>query len=211
MVDNRDVPMRKVIDEVIDRYHIDKGCVDRTLIIKKIKKICLQEPITQKGVTSNLWECSNVGKNKEHLFTNAEKEKIVTHYELCRYLLNCGFRSVKEKYKEETDEKLKAIIEIHEKIKKRIKDETQALTEPYDISNTVETFCSSEEVQRKKVDIMIEALFLKYFEPIDEDLLHGDMETKIIVSGTNYSDVNVEESLWRTDNPIEAYCKPKKQ
>ena len=69
MADNRNVPMRKIIDEIIERYDFDEGLVDRTLIVKKIKKLCLKEPITQKGVTSNLWECSNVGKNKEHLFT----------------------------------------------------------------------------------------------------------------------------------------------
>ena len=67
MADNRNVPMRKIIDEIIERYDFDEGLVDRTLIVKKIKKLCLKEPITQKGVTSNLWECSNVGKNKEQI------------------------------------------------------------------------------------------------------------------------------------------------
>ena len=54
MADNRNVPMRKIIDEIIERYDFDEGLVDRTLIVKKIKKLCLKEPITQKGVTSNL-------------------------------------------------------------------------------------------------------------------------------------------------------------
>ena len=36
---------------------------------------------------------------------------------------------------------------------------------------------------------MIEALFLRYFKPIDEELLFDDMETKASISGTNYTDV----------------------
>ena len=48
MADNRNVPMRKIIDEIIERYDFDEGLVDRTLIVKKIQKLCLKEPITQK-------------------------------------------------------------------------------------------------------------------------------------------------------------------
>lgn len=211
MADNRNVPMRKIIDEIIERYDFDEGLVDRTLIVKKIKKLCLKEPITQKGVTSNLWECSNVGKNKEHLFTSEERKMLVTHYDLCTYLLSCSFRNSGEKNKEKTDKKLNAVIELHDKVQKRIENETQALIELNEYSNEIMTFCSFEEVQKKKHDIMIEALFLRYFKPIDEELLFDDMETKASISGTNYTDVNVEESLWRLENPIEAYCIPKEQ
>lgn len=35
MADNRNVPMRKIIDEIIERYDFDEGLVDRTLIVKK--------------------------------------------------------------------------------------------------------------------------------------------------------------------------------
>ena len=80
-----------------------------------------------------------------------------------------------------------------------------------DSSDDIMTFCSVEDVRKKKHDIMLEALFLRYFKPIDEDLLFDDMETKANIRGTNYSDVNVEESLWRLENPIEAYCIPKEQ
>lgn len=211
MADNRNVSTRKIIDEIIEKYALDKRFVNRELISKKIQKICSKEPITQKGVTSNLWECSNVGKDKEHLFTNEEKEMLVTHYDLCTYLLNCSFRTSGERNKDETDKKLNAVIELHDKIQKRIEDETQALIEMNERSNETMTFCSFEDVQKKKMNIMVEALFSRYFKPIDEALLLEDMETKASVSGTNYSDVNIEESLWRLENPIEAYCIPKEQ
>ena len=110
-----------------------------------------------------------------------------------------------------TDKKLNTVIELHDKVQKRIENETQALIELNVYSNEIMTFCSFEEVEKKKHDIMIEALFLRYFKPIDEELLFDDMETKASISGSNYTDVNVEESLWRLENPIEAYCIPKEQ
>ncbi len=113
--------------------------------------------------------------------------------------------------KDKTDKKLNAVIELHDKVQKRIEDETQALIETNERSNEIMAFYSFEDVQKKKMNIMVEALFLRYFKPIDEELLFEDMETKASVSGTNYSDVNIEESLWRLENPIEAYCIPKEK
>lgn len=233
MAEFRNIKKREVIDEIINKYGFYESYTDRELLGKQVKKICLAEPVTQNGVTTNLWEYSNVGKNKEHLFTRAEMEKIVTHYELCKYLLGWKQKDKAPKDKDKTEKTLHSIIDMHDRVENRIKSETEALrelNEPVkkniishyineteqayrlkETSNEIETIYTIEEVKKKKLEIMIEALYSRFFDPIDEELLHGDMETRAIMSGTNYSDVQFEESLMRLENPVEAYCVPKKE
>lgn len=233
MAENREIKTREIVNEIIDRYGYKKIIVKKELLVKEIRKICEKIPASQNGVSTNLWECSNAGKNKEHLFTKAEMDYIVTHYELCKYLLDWKHKDNGPIDKAKTEKKLQALVDKHDRVMNRIKSETEAfydLHEPLtktivshyineteqayklkEPSNDVVIFNDLEELKKKKIEIMIEALYSRYFEPIDEKLLHGDMETQTMMSGTNYSDVQCEESLMRLENPVEAYCVPKKK
>lgn len=219
---------QKIIAEIFNKYEIvDEPC-NRGNMRKKLEAICKEIPAVKNGLRTNLWDKSRFvpeGRKKaEHIFNDTEKNVILNHPKTKEYVLknlSVNSEELKQRLEEEIAEK-KELQRAADEIN-RHNWELQTLPEEKDVFTPEEYeqmiqekadneyidpgFYSMEEAHQEKLYMMIEALFLQHFTPIDEELLWKDMNVMPLLGSTN-TDFTAEQmkSIKRYEN--KAYYKP---
>ena len=201
----------EVVDAVIKTYQLKKSIIDRETTIKKIHAICKSISVGTGRNRTTLFEKSKyIPKGKKatrHRFTENEKKQILNSTDMKIYILK-----ILKKNPNATNELahvkalLKHEVELAEKAEQLndLQRDMYAEIAPTQEDNDTVYFYSMEDVKNKKMEIMLEALYLKFFEPIDEELLHMDMETKALVAGTTDNSAETMASIYRLEK--HDYC-----
>lgn len=194
----------QIANDVILRYSEGKlsvptGEADR--IRKVLERICKQTIATGR---TTLWEKSTVktGKAIRHEFSEHEKEMLMQSPELLKYLLS----------HERDYPKAKELLENIEEAERQNNIARQYVEEKSSeegaVQNEEEFGVSGRDLRSAKLMMMVEALFLQYFTPIDMTKLEEDLELyKLGAGGTSTPEtVAAEKRLMDFLN----YCTPKK-
>lgn len=209
---------QKIIDEILKKFELENEPYTRGNLRKKITSISKEIPAIKNGMHTNLWDKTRIqldGRNKaEHIFNEKEKNTILNHHELKSYILK--YLSVNS---EELEQRLKQEVAEEKELKKEADKLNKQNTKLDNLSEldideydeledlTASYFYSREEAHQEKMFMMIEALFLKHFTPIDEELLWNDMNVVPLLASTN-TDFTVEQmrAIKRYEN--KDYYKP---
>ena len=174
-----------VMKSVAKKYRFEENGSNEERLKKKIKDICEKKEVETRGgngqlIRAPLWQVSKRGENSrgDHLFTYEELRIILTSEALYEYIQN----NIKPL---ECSEQFKKDKELAEKWTTAAREDFDA--EPFEIPEgfSVPGLIKEEDLEKKKFQIMIEALFLRYFTPVDMDLLRSDME---LVGGFSWAD-----------------------
>lgn len=199
--------IQEIIQKIIDEYNLENSPSLRDSLRKKIISICKE--LRTGTDDKNIWEKSKIlkenRKKPSHRFTASDKNTILTSPVLAQYLYD----------KFPRNHKIKKLLEYTIKANKLNEADYEYFTSgayEEDLKYIEERKCpdpiSDKDVYQKKKDIMLEALFLKFFTPIDTDKLRKDME---IVALTEPMENTIEtvQAQERLDNPS-CYYKNKK-
>lgn len=177
--DNGGITLSEIRNELIKKYDLKDDEFFINTFDKKLMAICQKIYTTKDG--KNLWEKSTIrkkgAKKNSHIFFPNDKEKIVNSPELREYLSK---RTTNETLRQTMRDELEAENE-NEVYRKMIESgEMDEIQESLQKEPIIE-FVLSEEFDQKLRDIMLEAIFLKFFTPINKTLLKSDMEMVRIV------------------------------
>lgn len=196
----------KLTDEIITAYHLDSKMISRKSIQIKVQDICKNIIVCDGQSEKDLWTKSKrlpEGKKKaEHVFNEREKDLIINHIELKKYIIKnlpLNSKELKEQLKIEIKEKAelsKAADELNrqnaefDNLPNSDGIEFEESTTEYVGYSEYEdyldlSFYSREDAHQEKMFMMIEALFLKHFTPIDEEILWKDMNAVPLLASTN--------------------------
>lgn len=196
----------KLTDEIITAYHLDSKMISRKSIQIKVQDICKNIIVCNGQTEKDLWSKTkhlSEGKKKaEHIFNEKEKDLIVNHIELKKYIIkNLPLNS--EELKEQLENEIKEKAELSKAADELNRQNTEFDNLPdsdgieFEESTTEYvgyteyednidlSFYSREDAHQEKMFMMIEALFLKHFTPIDEELLWKDMNAVPLLASTN--------------------------
>ena len=177
--------MTEFANSLYDEFKINKYCSKDTFK-KTVENYCKKTKIvysipTNNGMLNketNLFECTKTNPEKKesaHLFNISHLETLLLNEE---FRQNCLMKNTTDK--EYVEERIKE--ELKHKIVSQERNEYEAIFNYADSMNNTYNpfFVSDDELKRKKFEMMIEALFLEHFNPIDEDKLREDMELRNI-------------------------------
>lgn len=162
--------------ELKERYSLDDTYMET--LGKAIQRYCEKIPVTVGGKSTNLWD--KIGKrspgkkNTSRCFTEEDKIRLLANWEFQQYLCNI---SGNEALKTHLAKRLEARKRAEELNRAEAEFWATADVDKLRQEETDNTVClvSEEEFRQKKIEMMLEALFLKYFTPIDERKLMADM------------------------------------
>ena len=223
---------------IITKYGLKDSIDNRDAIYRGLKRICkgikVKDPMNGYKETS-LWEYTQftIDGKKHHKFTEWDIERIFGDLKFKKFIItrvkdDMELTKVtnKNKYEELSKvlERLKAEYEHEKKLKKEAEElnylaDTDNAQPPEWFKRTDVDFIKEsgiynyDDVKLKKMEIMIEALFLKYFTPIDEEQLLFDMN---YVAGRDYfagditpDDLKIKERYEKNDYYTERIKKEK--
>lgn len=209
------IDTQELADIIFAEFKIEENPNIRRNINKEIIKLCKTIPAIKNGRQTDLWEKSRIlpkgYKKAKHLFSVKERRQIVNSASLKEYILKniAEFApEVKEKITEETNrrkELIKAANDLNKRnsMYEKLHDIDKIVEDSYIDDNEYDEFdfVSREEAHREKLFMMVEALFLEHFTPIDEELLWKDMNRMPLLASTN-TDFTTEimESIKRYEN-----------
>lgn len=199
-MENEMYTLSEIVQELLKSYKTVRPN-DEANLRKKIEKLCRTIMVDERH---NLWEYSaRDSKNEKkprHFFTASERKGILLSSEIRSYVLKHISTEEYKKFmeaKKKADELNKQAME-YEEYKQSQEEATwpEELTQAeYDYAKRLESYMDStptpfwsddigkvnaDDVKKKKLEMMLEALYLKFFEPIDEDALLRDMSDAII-------------------------------
>lgn len=158
------IPLRAIIDELINCYGLDESEEARNnlrrAILRVCKKICVKD--------TALIEMVKKGHGKErprYIFTAEQKELLIHSEELLNYI-SASYPG--------TD--ISKNIELERRIDRFKEAEIAGLASEIDgPSDHAPQGVTEQEVQRKKLSMMVEALFSIFFTGFDVEALRRDM------------------------------------
>lgn len=182
-MDERKYSLRRIIDELMTKYYPNDSVEfrqrTRETLRKKIKSIAKSTNIN--GVC--IWQRATVWpaghKKEEHIFTSTEKMRLLESQELKNYLLKTAQPEI---YQEQNRLQKKA-----EELNEEDRDYFDALADEQARTGALNDGIygpTAEQIRVKKLEIMIEALFLEIFTPIDEEQLVADLTAVYVADGT---------------------------
>ena len=192
-------------EELIDRFSLEDTAEFRDRFRKKIKSVCEKIQIKTDDGQINLWEYSEEeieGKKRHiHMFSEYEKKLVFNSTALRKYLYKY---SSDESWKREYEKEIQSTKEVEEMRKREREFYEEINWDEYaqELNAYQHYGVSGEDLFKKKIILMIEALFLKYFTPIDEDRLQEDMETSNLYPETDYNEA-IHAARKRLENPHE--------
>lgn len=160
-----------LVRDILRAYNLKPSPTVVDKLRKKIESICADIKVTADGKEMSLWEKSAKpqGNQTRHYFTSAERVQILTSDVLREYIIKNMF----------DDKAAQAYCEAQ----KEADEANLAYREMMDAVTYESTFEQEQygirwdEVRQKKLEMMIEALFVKVFGArIDVDKLWTDME-----------------------------------
>lgn len=205
---------QQVAKEAMLRYAagatINKDDIDtvRKALERICKKIMIYSGDSEGGQRYiNLWEKATTknGKATRYIFTERDKELAISSYEMIKYLSQ--WQNSESVYPSAVD--IMNNIEEAERqnnIARQYVEEKSS--EEGTVQNEEEFGVSGRDLRSAKLMMMVEALFLQYFTPIDMVKLEEDLELyKLGAGGTSTPEtVAAEKRLMDFLN----YCTPKK-
>ena len=193
-----------IMDDLLREYFVvNEG--DTDALRKAVQRVC--EKISIGGV--DLWKKSTKykdgAKKPYHEFDEYERDLILTSPQIHRYV----YRHKSPKEQPEYDE-------AEKQAKMESKAEQQALESGKVIADLQEAenenpdpvYISDAELQNKKLMLMVEALYLQQFEPIDEEELLDDMRLAGMWQGDDVTPESVLAKI-RLRQGSKRYCRPK--
>lgn len=204
----KSISTRQLVDKISLEFHLKNTPDNRNNIRKSIKRYCQKidliqlcapaplnenlcykrdlKAIEKKAITTlDLWYATrpfSASPNADHRFKQQQIDILLSHEPFLDFLKNC----------ESDNPKLtKKLIATHQKRLEEVKEQNEKITE-YSIEDVIHSDDIAIDITSKKLEIMIEALFLHYFTPIDEELLRHDMELTAFAAEQGFCD---EETL----------------
>lgn len=204
-MDQKFFSLTAIMDELLNEY-ASVGPNDKDNLRKKIEKVC--RGITVEG--EDLWTKSAVprGGKTRHQFTQYQKSLIINSEELIMYILE---RKSPEKFKEynEAMEELRKVTKAEREMRESehyiedMESDTREAEEDRE-HNPVKLM----DVNIKKYCLMLEALYLKFFEPIDLDELYADMVSSAVTTDNATVKAIISDKHLKLGPAY--YCKEKK-
>lgn len=212
----------RLVSEIISKYELENEPIVKANLRRKIERICKGIILSVNGKEISLWDKSRTvpdgHKKAEHFFTANETEYILNHHELKKYVVNnlsLNSDKLREKLNKETEEKEKYIRaakqrnaynkKLTEQAEESVKYDYDPFSKPhYSVEGD---FYTQEQAHQEKLFMMVEALFLKYFTPIDEQQLFEDMNL-YPYSASDGTDFTPEEMEAFERYEKKAYYKP---
>lgn len=155
-------PLSAVMDKILIKYEI-KSTPEKLMRLRKaVERFCKE---------TNIWDTHKIqrGKREDHFFAEEELRMIVYSQKIHDYV-------IKNLLEPEQSKRIKRLEDEADKLTE-IQQQAWTDMEMEDTLNSgYHTVVSPEEVRSKKLEIMIEALFLRYFTPVDMEKLKEDME-----------------------------------
>lgn len=207
MAKEKQYSVTEILDEIIDSYQYSES---EGSLRKKIQEVCEQIPSADEyGRVSNLWETSNGGKKgASHYFTESEKSQILHSPVLTDFIRERynkieteigGFTCSDDDRKKCSEPVFNFMCRFWEKVvlKEQAGEANQANREYFDSpaylkkAPGIDLSPTPGEIMQKKIEIMMEALFLRYFTPVDVEKLERDM----ILERMGGGDDNTAETL----------------
>lgn len=197
---NENISALEVASQFISKFGLS-GPKIQDGIRKKIERVCQKILSTKDGRATNLWDASateyaseeNGKKFYRHFFSEADVERMLQNKELLLYL----YKRASEEGQKILQEKIDLIAEAerreneyHEYLANLDHD---ALRKSDELTLSV----SAAQVREREMYIMLEALFLRHFTPLDREQLITDMCEAQLEYTTEY--INIIESLKRLE------------
>lgn len=196
---------------------------------KKIEKILRNITVSKNGKSVSLWEkaCSGPSKDKSgkksgqgkkgenkprYFFTEYERQLIFDSPDFRRYI---AIQIDDKEVAKDVDEAAQEAKRLNRE-ERAYKDETPEVYYQRTMKELIEdedtSYIIEGKLRQKKLELMVEALYLKFFEPLDEMKLRDDMEAVEAIS-YEYGRRHTSISRLATEhlkNPL-YYCKEKKE
>lgn len=173
-----------IIDEILEKCGMENNPYVRDSIRQKLTAVCKTIPAVRNGENVSLWEKSRFvpagNKKAGHFFTEEEKNIILSHPALKAYI---GKYSSGETAGEQ--EQLAAEAELLNIFNAQLDNLPEADGTGGEENLAASCFYTREEAHFEKLFLMVEALFLQHFTPIDEELLWNDMNKLPLLASTN--------------------------
>ena len=204
--------MNDLLDYFTREYYLDNTVYRRAALNKKIRKICENTPVYVCGKEMTLWDkaapLQNGKKRRLYAFTDEERDLLCG--KLYDYLYEIS------EHREILDQKREMQLSAEEEADRANRADLEAMEECFGQLKTGETlpssFCvSDEEVIKKKMEIMIEAIFLQFNNPIDETQLRADLDTANFAQCGNNETAESISARKRLKNGTSYYTRKKKQ
>ena len=160
-----------IMDDLLREYFVvNEG--DTDALRKAVQRVCEKMPAGK----VNLWEKSTKykdgAKKPYHEFNEHERDLILTSPQIHSYV----YRHKSPKEQAEYDEAEKQAKMESESVQQALESgEMIVALKELENENHDPLYISDTELQSKKLMLMVEALYLQQFEPIDEEELRGDM------------------------------------
>lgn len=179
-IEYQDLP--SIINELCDKYNLKESRTSKQAIRDKIIRICESITVKLGDEKTNLLDIINRPELKQgnavYYFNKDEKRCLIESDDLRKYLYKqCAVQKIGTPF-------TRAFVRDYENEEKDNAD-AELSNQRYEYLAGTDEFDSYEgtdvsliELKQKKSEIMLEALFLKFFEPVDEELLKRDMRAR---------------------------------
>lgn len=192
----KNLSLTDFINEQITKFNIQN---DEKVVLKLRQKF--QRELKKLGIWDNPTEIKLVDRAKTKFFSIEQMNRLYSSVEL--YLLKISNTNIDDfkKYKEDVSNYKDYILsdDYIEDMKKNYEDENN----PFKATIT----------KNEKLEFMIEALFNKFYEPIDEEQWIKDKELNLIVDDYDEEwagSFDVYNARKRLNNKIKSYTKERK-
>lgn len=175
-MDNKGVPLQDLVTEIIIHTGMENTQTERDKIRQQIKRICEKISFHIGNEDKTLWEAARHGKNTKkprYFFTEEQKALIFCSDVFQEFIqrenrLDDMFHWEWYQFQNEVDKRIEAL-------------QTEDFDE--DASNIgQEYFATRQELQKVKINMMVEALFSVFFTPFNEEKLEEDMNLRKVVN-----------------------------
>lgn len=189
-----------VIEALAEKYDfpLDKDAHGR--LRKKLERVCkdIMVNVEESDEEISLWDASKVSKGErlDHFFTHEELQNLLINSEIEAYIK-------KQIWDERKIEKYHKAQEKNEQFQMFLGSFDPA--EYYHELEDGPTGPSQREIENKRLQIMIEAIFLQFYKSFDTKLLAADMWE---VATVNEGEETIQSiaARERLENPIKSYC-----
>lgn len=189
-----------VIKALADKYdfQLNKDAYGR--LRKKLERVCKEIMVAVEGSDEkiSLWDASKIsrGERLDHFFTHSELQILLINPEIETYIK-------KQIWDERKIEKYHKAQEKNEQFRTFLGSFDPA--EYYTTLGDGPAGPSQREIENKKLQIMIEAIFFQFYKSFKTELLAADM-WEVATANEGEETIQSIEAREHLENPIEYYC-----
>lgn len=188
---SRKIALSTYVEDTMDIFEIPNNKSNFARIRKKFQRELDKMGVWQKA------ETKRIGRSKTKLFS--ENDLLSARLSITNYLLKNG-NIDEERYKSYKDD-FKNPDNFSPAIMEKKKEEKEFLE-----------MCGIYEVtHQQKINLMIEAIYKVFYEDIDIELWNSDKATGSLANFDDPQGIEGFKVIERLNNPVESYCKRKKE